>query len=142
MAAVSADGRVRKDGQLVGTVLDRLPATFAGLAQRELRTGLEPALGACAILACCPVLLAPGPAGSQCFGGDAAGGGVGDECAETVEALGEEQRDMPVAPVLPQQRLRMPQHEVRLPGPRQCGVAGKERPALWPAGSVLGGAAG
>src|SRR5215469_2005041 len=142
MAAVRADGFIREDGQLVGTVLDRLPATVAVLAQGEPRTGLEPALCTDAILACCPVLLAPGAAGSQCFGGNAAGGGVSDECAEAVEALGQEQCDMTVAAVLPQQRLRMPQHEVRKLGPRQGGVAGKERAALGSAGRMLGGPAG
>ena len=51
IAAVRTDGFVRKDGQLVCTVLDRLPATLAVLVQGERGTGLEPPVGADSILA-------------------------------------------------------------------------------------------
>ena len=54
---------------------------------------------------------------------------VRDERLDARQPFGAQQRDVTVAAVLAQQRLRVPQHEVRFVGPRQRGMAGEQRAA-------------
>ena len=48
--------------------------------------------------------------------------GVGDQRLNAREAVGDEQRDVAVAPVLAEDRLGVPEDEVRLGRPRQIGM--------------------
>jgi len=98
--------------------------------------------GAQAVNAGRPLRLGPGTRGPQCLGRDAPGRGVRDQGTQAVEALGEQEGDVTVAAVLAQQRLRVPEHQVRGVRPGQGRVRREQRPALRLAGCPLGGAAG
>ena len=60
---------------------------------------------------------------------------MGDERVEAAEAFDGECGDVPVAPELAQQRLRVPQHQVWFIGPGELSVSGEQRATL----GVLGG---
>ncbi|RCV52256.1 hypothetical protein DEF23_11815 [Marinitenerispora sediminis] len=55
------------------------------------------------------------------------GGGMSDERLHRVETGGEQRREVPVAAELAQQRLRVPEHQVRFVRPVQRGVRGEQR---------------
>ena len=76
-----------------------------------------------------PIVVGPLARRLQHVGRHVAGGAVGHERLASAQPLGRERGDVTVAAELAQQRLGVPQHQVRLVGPAER-MSGEERPTF------------